>query len=238
LKYDGVNDFGNVGPGDLAFDATNNLLVGTFQPGGNDSRRFFSFDLFDTDVTVSSVAHSRKLDDNAEGLGDVVVVRPDGRYMTFYTYNYVPSVPHWARRCLPPSEMDGATAVTKTWFELTEFTGWYPRPREYPYTLNGMNCEGADVLGTDQYLMIRNFKNDSGAYESHLYSVGEALTPTEINAYVDLGDVMPLEVQLASYRVAYGITIDQAASRAYLRFGQHNNIGNYNSVLVVDVSAP
>jgi hypothetical protein len=226
LLYDGVNQYGNASGGDLVYDAANGKLV--YSGTGTYASRFISFDLFDSDVTVSSVGYSAAHGDNTQRFGQTLALTPTGQYMTFYTYSS-----NLRKTTIAPTGMSGG-AVTKTNIPVSSFTGWYPNSDGYPYLIDGYNCEGG-VLYNDAYLLLRSFKNSANAnkQETHIYQINSAFDAAAVNAYADLGEVQLISGMDSTSRCAWGLTGDPATGRAFVRYGYVNQPSVYARIQIV-----
>lgn len=223
LVFTGTTQYGNGTAQDLTFDAASKKLVTVGAAGG----RFVSFDLFSSDVTISSIGFSKANSD--ANFGRTIVIAPNGDYQSFYTTGS-PTPTNWRMATLSPADMNGAVDVTKTNTALASFTGWYPKPDGAVNATNGFNCEGALAYG-DDVLLLRSFRTSAGVQEGHLYMIDE-LTVDGINAYSDLGNFHPLSGQ-SSDRMAWGLAADPTNGVAFVRYGFVNQSSAYARIVMV-----
>jgi hypothetical protein len=218
------------GTRDLVYDPITKKVVGSMTVSGN---RLLAFDLFSTNVTLSSVSYSAPTGDS-QSFSECFFLTNDGRYTAFYKT----STANWRKISLGRNELDGATPFVKMDVPISSFTGWYPDPSAYQYATDGFCPTGGAGFYGSTAVVIRSFKNslNAGYQECRLYAVGQTMDAAAINAYMDLGAVPGLT---NSSHIGYGMAFDKATGNTYVRSGYINDPGSpsYNKIFMVNLAS-
>ena len=103
--------------------------------GGN---RLFAFDLFSTNVTAQQRELLRHRPATASRPASRFFLANDGRYTAFYKT----STTNWRKISLGRNQTRRRHGLVKVDVPTSSFTGWYPDPSVYAYTIDGFCAPG------------------------------------------------------------------------------------------------
>ena len=210
---------------DLVYDAASRKLVGVMSVNG---QRVFAFDLFSTNVTVSSLIYSAITGD-AQVPNELLFQGASGDYTSCYTT----SGTNWRKISIGRTQLNGTTAFSKVDVAKTSFTGWYPDPAPYPVRRRRLlRTGGASFYGSTVLLMrcLQELPERQCPGVPPLPGGQHVWTRRRSMPCTDLGAVPTLT---GSY-IGYGMTFDKIGGMAYVRSGYTNDSGSgtYNKIFM------